>query len=415
MATVLILCLPVSAQEDPALGKPYTDEDHEFTLKPPAGWVARTGRPPTLIIFTWTKDVEPAPFIEVIHKTLSRPMPLSAFVSELKDYLPRSNPGFEKLWEKERTISGIPAFQIAFKRQPKEGKSTNVIRTVLHRAHLEYFFIDFECSTKDFEQFASMAEATLATFAIQTRPLDEEEGTSLKRGEAFLKAPGPLRSELLTESWQTIHLGSKRFGYQKSKASETTLDGIKGYALATEVVLGRGSSGTDTTTVQGFVAADLSLQKFESVEVVKEESPKRESTFRVTAVLKAGDLQVTRDMNGLKEEKVLKVGEGVLLTDTLDLLRRMLLDQPKGVYLFRTLSLFSDEKGWESVEIAGKDKASIQSKEPKEVYVVFGKADRRKNLTYWFALDKTLYAVRGSDTPFSVAACTMEEAEGIKK
>jgi hypothetical protein len=160
--------------------------------------------------------------------------------------------------------------------------------------------------------------------------------------------------------------------------------------------------------VKGSFTPDGRVQK-----VVTEETkvnPKQKWIFGASAALNAGQVKVSRDLNGIKEERTFAVEEGVLLTDVAECLRSVLVGAGRGAYLLKTLSPFSEEFNVEIIDVGGPESLEVDGR-VRDCTLVQAYVGRRKNMTYYYAPDRSVIRVGGPKDVFSIRASTKEESE----
>jgi hypothetical protein len=253
-------------------------------------------------------------------------------------------------------------------------------------------------------KYRAAAEASLGTFEIAPVSLNADELAARGQGLAFLKK-SKVDPGILGERWHIIQLGNLKTGHQRIKLGES--EGM--YTFEVDVSSDYGQGKTDVSHIRGSFSPDGRVQKIDT-EQTKTNDQKERWQFRASAVLQNGQVKVSRDMNGAKEEKTFPVEEGVLFGDVLDLLRGVIAGAGKGSYLVRTLSPFADETNQELIEVGEPERLEVDGK-PRDVILVQSRNDRLKYLTYTYsATDRSLIRLGGARDAFSIRAASKEEA-----
>jgi len=180
------------------------------------------------------------------------------------------------------------------------------------------------------------------------------------------------------------------------------------YSFDSEVRNDLGDGNTDTTLVRGSFSPDGRVQKLETEET--KINPKQKWTFRASAVAQAGQVKVSRDINGVKEDRTFAVEEGVLLNDIAECVRTVLVGAGRGSYLLKSLSPFSEEWSIEMIDVGGLETLEVDGR-TRECILVQAYVGRRKNMTYYYAPDRSILRVGGPKDLFSVRATTKEDAQ----
>ena len=100
----------------------------------------------------------------------------------------------------------------------------------------------------------------------------------------------------------------------------------------------------------------------------------------------------------------------MLLTDIAECLRSVLVGSGKGTYLLKTLSPFSEEWNVEMIDVGGPESLEVDGR-VRECTLVQAYVGRRKNMTYYYAPDRSVIRVGGPKDVFSIRASTKEEVE----
>ncbi len=210
---------------------------------------------------------------------------------------------------------------------------------------------------------------------------------------------------LLGERWFTIHLGGRKVGHMRLKLSEA-----KGnYEFESEVRSDFGEGSTDTTRSRGTFSPDGRMQKIEAEEAKVNPKAKQTWIFKATASIDGGKARISRDVNGVPEERTIPVEAGVLLNDVVECLRPVIVGAGKGLYLFKVLSPYSDEWTPETVEVSGLENIELYGK-PTDCYIVQTSIGVRRKTTYTYLPDRSLLRVGGPKDMFSVRASSKDEA-----
>ena len=379
-----------------------------MSLRPPAGWTGRGGAGPFIARFTPPGAETPAADVEKkvppwgitlshLHYR-SNPTPLESFVKQAKAHIEREYKGSKILEEKALAIGGRNGYRIVL-----DFENTVQLKTVVPRTNLECYLLDASFPKEDEAKYRKIAEASIETFKITPLTLTGEESGADLRTTGLLKA-AKVQPGLLGECWFTIHFAGRKVGHMR-----TRLSGAAGrYEFEIEVRSDFGEGNTDSTVSRGSFSADGRSQKVET-EQTKTSEKKERWQFRASASIENGLLKASRDMNGVKEEKSVKVEEGVLLQDVADVVRRTLVAAGKGSYLLKVLSPFADEWNPETVEVNDRENLDIDGTR-REAHILFCREDRRRTVTYYVAPDGGLIRVGGVKEPISIRASTKETA-----
>lgn len=390
-----IACLVLSQDLGPAV----TETDHEFSVRPPSGWVGKPGMRPTVLrLLHPVADNKADAEIQLTHLVTTNPTPLKSFEAQAKTHVQERFKGAVVHEEKTFTLDGRPAFRIAFTHD-----NALFIKTAVHRTHLEYYLLDILLPQSDVGKQRAVAEASVASFRIVPSPLSPEEAEAFAKGREALKA-SKIDPAQLGERWYLLQLGGRKSGHQRLKLAAAP----GGFAFESDVVLDLGDGNRDASTLRGSFSPDGLSQRLES-EQIKTNDKKERWEFRATAELREGKLKVSRDMNGHKEEKTLDVPEGVVLADIMEFQRGRLALQAKGALLVKTISPFSDEPNIEMIEAAGAEEMDVDGRRLKAV-VALTRFDRRKTIAYTYGTDGALLRQGGPKDVFSVRASTKDEA-----
>lgn len=388
---VLLLLSP----ED--LGARVVAPDHEIAFRPPAGWVRHLGMGPTVAKYRQPGESEVTAELLITHLTSANPSPLENFKKQARDNIKEKYAGAKILEEKDLPIAGKNAYRIVFSHG-----DLIYLKTVVHRSNLEYYLLDAAYPPGQAEKVRPLVEASIATLEIVPTPPSSEDRLAEAKVRALLKSV-KTDAVLIGEKWFSIHLGSKKIGHMRLKISES--DGM--YAFESEVKSDFGEGNTDTTQSRGVFSNDGRVQKVD-LEQAKS-NPHQKWLFKATASVLDGKAKISRDINGVKEERSFPVDEGVLLNDVVECLRPVVVGGGKGTYLLKVLSPYSDEWGPETIEVSGPENLELYGK-PTDCIIVMSSVGVRRKTTYTYLPDRSLYRVGGPKDVFSVRAATREEA-----
>jgi hypothetical protein len=389
-----ITLLLLSPQE---LGTRARAPEHEIALRPPSGWIRHPGAGPIVARFTQPGEFQNPPEFTITHLFSSNPTPLEAFKRQAREGIKEKYVGSKILEEKDLQIAGKGAYRIVF-----ESAGIVYLKTVVHRTNIEYYLLDGAYPTELAAQVKPVLEASIATLEIVPTDLSSEERLAETRVLSVLK-DAKIDPALLGERWYTIHVSGRKIGHMRVKMSEA-----KGsYAFDSEVRNDFGDGNSDVSSSRGEFSPDGSKQKLEAEQT--KTSPKLKWAFKATATIDGGQARIHRDVNGVVEDRTLKIEEGVLLNDIAECLRPTLVGAGKGVYLFKILSPYSDEWTAESVEVSGPENVEIYGKPTDCIFVQTSVGVRRKS-TYTYLPDRTLLRVGGPKDVVSVRASTKDEA-----
>lgn len=390
-----IVLLVLSQDPTPA----FDDPDHEYSLRPPAGWVARPGMRPMVVRFLHpTGERKADGEIQVVHLNTTNPTPLKNFQEQAKAHVAERFKGAVIQEEKPVTLAGRPAHRLVFTHE-----KTLFIKTAVFRTNLEYYLVDIVLPEGDAGGQRAAAEAAVATFKIVPLGLNAEETAAFGRTREVLKT-AKFDPALLGERWYGLFFGGRKAGYQRTKLAES--EGL--LAFETEVVLDLGDGNRDAATIRGSFSPDGRVQRVD-LEQVKANDKKERWQFRAAADLKDGKAKVSRDMNGTKEEKTFDVPEGVLLADVAEFVRGRLAAVGKGTFLMKTLSPFADEANVELIESGGAEAMEVDGRKGPAV-VALSRVDRRKTTSYTFGAEGGLLRQGGGKDVFVIRALSKEEA-----
>lgn len=383
--------------QDPA--PVFNDPEHEFSIRPPAGWVARAGVRPTVVRFMHAVGEKKADAeLLVTHLITTNPTSLKAFEQQAKTHILERYKGAKIEGEKTFAIHGRIAFRVAFTHE-----NTVYVKTAIQRTNLEYYLLDILLPADDAGKQRATAEAAVETFQILPASLSAEENEAFARGLAALKAAKPEPSTA-GERWYGLFIGPKKAGHQRLKLAES--EGLTSFEM--DVTLDLGEGNKDVSTVRGAFSPDGRVQRL-STDQVKTNDKKERWQFKATADLRDGKLKVSRDMNGHAEEKTLEVPEGLLLADVAELLRGRFALLGKGTMLFKTISPFADESNIEMVEAGAPESMDVDGRRADAV-VTLCKIDRRKIISYTYGTDRWLLRQGGAKDVFSLRAMSKEDA-----
>ncbi|HEX7900698.1 MAG TPA: hypothetical protein VF950_23265 [Planctomycetota bacterium] len=390
------IALWVLAQDQGAV---RNDSEHEFSIRPPAGWVARPGLRPTVVRYLHPAgDKKADAELQIAHLITTNPTPIKSFEEQAKQHIVERYKGATVHEQKSLVVGGRPAFRVRFSHE-----NVAFIKTAIQRTNLEYYLLDIVLPKDSTDALRAAAEAAVDTFQIVPVPLSPEESGALARGLDVLRSAKPAPASL-GERWYGLYIGAKKAGHQRMKLTES--EGLLAFEL--DVVLDLGEGNRDASTVKGAFAFDGRVQRLES-EQVKTNDKKERWQFRASADLRDGKLKVSRDMNGVKEEKTLDVQEGLLLADVAEFFRGRLALHGKGSTLIKTISPFSDEPNLEMVEAGAPEMMDVDGRRGDAV-VALSKVDRRKIMAYTYGTDHVLLRQGGGKDIFSVRALSKDEA-----
>ncbi len=389
-----VVLLLLSPQD---LGVRAVAPDHELAIRAPLGWTRHLGMGPTVVKFRQPGEGSVTSELLISHLTSSNPTPLENFRKQARENIKEKYEGSKILEEKDLTLAGRSAFRIVFSHG-----DLIYLKTILHRSNLEYYLLDAAFPPAQAEKVRPLVEASIATVEIVPSPLSAEERVAESKALTLLKA-ARIDPVLLGEKWYTIHLASRKVGTMRIKIAES--DGK--YAFDSEVKSDFGEGNTDTTTARGLFSSDGRTQKVESEQT--KVNPKQKWHFQASAAIQDGKAKVTRDLNGVKEERSFAVEDGVLLNDVLECVRPLIVGGGKGTYLVKVLSPYSEEWGPETLEVSGPENLELYGK-PTDCILMMNSAGVRRKTTYTYLPDRSLFRVGGPKDVFSVRASTKEDA-----
>ena len=379
------------------LGPAYVDEDHKYSVRPPAGWT-RKAAAAGAVSFTPPERAAALTFLNITHYPSATPTPMKSFVSQAREYIQDKYKGAEILEEQEYSVAGRPAFRIVF----ALGDVLQV-KAVVHRTNLEYYLADAQMARTDAPKFRAAVERSIASLEILPFRLTEEEQAAHGRFLEALRAGAPAAG-LQGEEWHAVCLAGAKVGRQRTKLSVS--GGLVAFEL--DITSDFGEGGKDSSVIRGSFSPDGRVQKVD-VERTKE-NPKDRWQFRASGSIEGGRARVTRDMNGHKEEASFEVDPGVMFDDVAAIFQRILLGAGKGTYLIRALSPFENEPGLRWVEVNAPEPMDIGGAR-QETYVVFARADRRRTTPYYYGTDRKMLRQGGLKESFFLQAVPKEETE----
>jgi hypothetical protein len=378
------------------LGPAHVDEDHKFSVRPPAGWV-RKGTAPGAVSFAPPEKAAAATHFNATHYVATNPTPLASFMKQAREYVKEKFQGAQVSEDKELQVAGRPAFRLVF----TQGDLLRV-HTVVFRTNREYYLLDAQMAASEAGKFRDPVDRAAASLELRPLRLTDEELAAQARFAAALKTA--TAAGLEAEEWHTVHLGRARIGRQRTKCA------VSGDRVSFELDITSdfGEGGRDSSVVRGSFSIDGRSQKVD-VERTKQ-NPKERWQFRASGAIEGGRAKVSRDMNGLKEDVSFEVAEGVLFDDVSEVFQKVLLGMGKGTYLIRTLSPFEDEPGIRSVEVSDPEPMEIEGRR-QDTYVAFSRADRGRSVTYYYAADRKMIRQGGLKESFFLRSASREEAE----
>jgi len=379
------------------LGLRVVAPEHEIAFRPPAGWTRHIGMGSVVVKYRQPGELENAAELLVTHLTSSNPTPLEVFKRQAREGIKEKYEGSKILEEKDLTLAGHNSYRIVF----SQGDLV-YLKTVVHRSNLEYYLMDAAYPPKAADKIRPLVEASISSLEIVPSDLSIEERAAEGRVLSLLKG-AKIDPALLNERWYAIHVATRKVGYMRLKISSS--EGL--YAFESEVRSDFGEGSSDTTSSRGVFSPDGRIQKIDSEEA--KVSTKQKWNFRASAQLQDGRVKISRDVNGIKEERSLPVEEGVLLNDIVECLRPVIVGAGKGVYFLKVLSPYSEEWGPETIEVSGLENIEIYGK-PTDCILVQSSVGVRRKTTYTFLPDRSLYRVGGPKDVFSVRACSKEDA-----
>jgi len=381
------------------LGIRVTAPEHELAFRPPLGWVRHIGTGNTVVKFRQPGEMAVPAELLVSHLLSSNPTPLEIFKRQARENIKEKYTGSKILEEKDLPLGGKSAYRIVFTHA-----DLIYLKTIVHRSNLEYYMLDAAYPPDQADKIKPLVEASIATFEIVPSELSVEERGAESRVLGLLKE-ARIDAGLLGERWFTIHLGGRKVGHMRLKLSEA-----KGnYEFESEVWSEFGEGSTDMTRSRGSFSPDGRMQKVEAEESKVNPKAKQTWAFKATASIEGGKVRISRDVNGVLEERTLPVESGVLLNDVVECLRPVIVGAGKGLYLFKVLSPYSDEWTGEMVEVSGLENIELYGK-PTDCYIVQTSIGVRRKTTYTYLPDRSLLRVGGPKDVFSVRASTKDEA-----
>jgi hypothetical protein len=389
-----IFLLLLSPQD---LGNRLTFPEHEVAFRPPAGWIPHLGMSPLVVKFSQPGELQTPPELIVTHLYSSNPTPLEVFKRQARDGIKEKYVGSKILEEKDLKIAGKGAYRIVFL-----SGDTIFLKTIVHRTNLEYYLLDGSYPPDLTDKVKPVLEASIATLELVPLELTSEERAAEGRFLALLKN-AKIDPALIGERWYTIHVGARKVGHMHVRV----FDQKGAYGFESEVRSDFGDGNLDLTASHGSFWPDGRTQKIEAEQT--KVNPQKKWVFKVSGTIANGEARITRDVNGIAEERTLKVEEGVLFNDVAECLRPILVGAGKGIYLVKELSPYSDEWSGETVEVGGLENIEIYGK-PTECILMQTSVGVRRKSTYTYLPDRTLYRVGGPKDLLSVRASTKDEA-----
>ncbi|MBI3857331.1 MAG: hypothetical protein HY293_16715 [Planctomycetes bacterium] len=356
------------------------------------------GSGPTVAKFTEPGELKTPAELMLTHLYSGNPTPIENWKRQAKDSIQDRYPGSKILEEKDLTVAGKKAYRLMF-----VVNDIVQLKTVIHRTNLEYFLLDAAFPQDRTDKIRPLIEASVATFEIVPLPLSEDEKLSDARTTALIKA-AKIDPALLGERWYAVHVPARKVGHTRFKMTES--EGM--YSFESDTRLDFGDGNTDSTSVRGSYSPDGRVQKVETEET--KVNPKQKWVFRATAMIQSGQAKMSRDLNGVKEERTVPVEEGVLLTDVGETMRAVLVAAGKGSYLLKSLSPYSEEWKVELVDVGGPETLEVDGR-TRNCVLVQCYVGRRKNVTCFYGPDRWVIRVGGHREILSIRESTKEEAQ----
>ncbi|HLY72661.1 MAG TPA: hypothetical protein VKU80_00965 [Planctomycetota bacterium] len=379
------------------LGVRITAPEHEIAFRPPSGWVRHIGLGSTVAKFRQPGEMQTPAELLVSHLSSSNPTPLEVFKRQARENIKEKYAGSKILEEKDLKLGGKAAYRIVFSHA-----DLVYLKTVVHRSNLEYYMLDASFPPDQADKLKPLVEASISTFEIVPAELTLDERAAESRAMVLLKE-ARVDPALLGEHWFSIHLTGRKVGHMRLRVTQS-----KGsYEFESEVRSEFGEGSSNATASHGSFSPDGRIQKLETEEA--KISPKQKWTFKATASIDGGQARISRDVNGVVEERTVPVEPGVLFSDVAEILRPLLVSAGKGIYLFKVLSPYSDEWGPETVEVSGLENIELYGK-PTDCFIVQTSVGVRRKTTYTYLPDRSLYRVGGPKDMYSVRASTKDEA-----
>ncbi len=369
-----------------------------MAIRPPAAWIRQAGSGPVLVKFFQPHD-DPKRRSELLvtHLQSGNPTPLETFKKQARTLVTADYPGAKVLEEKEIPIAGKRAFRITFVHD-----GIVLLKTVVHRNNLDYYLLDAAFPEDQSATLKPLVEASIASFEIVPAPLNSDEKAADARTLELLRS-AKLDRALLGERWFGIFVGSKKVGHMRVKLSES--EGM--YALETDALSDLGDGNKEQSNVRGSFSPDARVQKIDGE--LQKANPKDKWQFRSSSVIQGNKAKISRDVNGLKEERTFAVEEGVLLNDVVEAMRAILVGAGKGTYLLKTLSPFSEEWTRETVDVGEAETLEVDGRS-RPCVLVQTSSGLRKALTYYYATDRTLLRLGGPRELLTIRALSKEDA-----
>jgi hypothetical protein len=401
VACLALLAAPAFAQDD--LAEPAKSKIHECSFRPPKGWSGQLTDTATFAIYSAPKPTKAE--ISLIRVPIQNPTTLDQLQAQLDQHIDKYTDK-KILYRRQATIGGRPAYQIAVNTKLDTGDRVVLLRTAIHRSHLDYYMFDCRAGEGDFQKVQGVLEKSIASFRLEPAEASTEERAAAARTIAALKDGVFRAKELPSETWQGVFVEKIKVGYQVQRLRLAKVEGAEGLEYEADTVLDLKKGGGTKFTLRGSFTLDGRYQKMSGEEILLTEDEK-ELKYRYTIVLKDGKVTAQRHMNGVDEETSFTVPEPTLLTDVVDVFRRAASLRGKSTYFFHTLNPFENETGCEWLETSG-----LQTVEDsKEIYVTFATVDRGASFTYWFDRTGALAVIRGgSRRLFHVVGMTREDA-----
>src|SRR4026207_2035518 len=126
-----IILLALSPQD---LGSRVTAPDHEFAIRPPAGWVRYTGMAQVVAKWVQPGDQKSPAEIVITHLQSMIPTPLENFKKQSREIIKEKVPGAKILEEKDLTLGGRPAYRMVY-----SNEGLVQFKTCIHRKHPEVY------------------------------------------------------------------------------------------------------------------------------------------------------------------------------------------------------------------------------------------------------------------------------------
>ena len=392
---MILLTVLVSLLQEP---QTFTSQEHGFKIAPPKGWkVDDTPRGPCVVSFEYTQGTDRAE-INVYDLHMENPITIAQFKSELGEHL--------KEKYKEHHIAseqiGSPRSTFVVDAISKEGQEIQLIKTVWTRGFRHWYVVDSAFFKSCRDTVEPVAKRALESFQLLDTPAPLEFLKFLPTLKEELKKLSTAPPDIKYEQLMNLAISTRVIGSYSLKIHKAELEGHAGYAYETCVKIDQADAGKTERSGNGFIALDLHVQTSELDETTLTDKG-RQFRNRVSVALRGTAAEGDGEINGEKVHVKVKVPEGTILMDSLDVIQFLLADRGKASYAINTLSPYDDDVERVTLETSEKQKATLEGKE-RGLYFIFLCKEGKSTITYTYAEDKSILQVKSPKQPIEIRA-----------